>query len=57
MDRTKKPNKGLKDIHPEADAERLKAHLKLIDDLASDANKAGRRSTDLPSDSDDAAPD
>ncbi|MCK1396017.1 hypothetical protein [Bradyrhizobium sp. 1] len=57
MDKTKKPNKGLKDIHAEADAERLQAHLKLIDDLAFDANKAGPRSTDPPSDSDDAATD
>jgi hypothetical protein len=37
MDDTKKPKAGLKGIDPRSDAERMKAHLKLLDDLASSA--------------------
>ncbi|UCF55172.1 MAG: hypothetical protein JSV48_14060 [Bradyrhizobium sp.] len=37
MDDTKKPKAGLKGIDPRSDAERMKAHLKLLDNLASGA--------------------
>ncbi|MET4384513.1 hypothetical protein ABIB73_000248 [Bradyrhizobium sp. F1.4.3] len=53
----KKPKNGLKGIDPKADAERLMAHLKLIDDLASDAKKTEGCEPNLPPRSDDAASD
>lgn len=56
MGKEKKPKKALKGISPKADAERLEAHLKLIDDLASDAKKA-EGETDVLKRSDDAESD
>jgi len=40
MDDRKKPKIGLKGINPTADAERLRAQLKLLDDLSSETKKA-----------------
>jgi len=40
MDDRKKPKIGLKGINPKADAERLRAQLKLLDDLSSETKKA-----------------
>jgi hypothetical protein len=51
----KTPASGLKDIDTEADAERLKAHLKLIDDLASGPKVSERVEPKQPPLPDDAS--
>lgn len=55
MDDKKKPRNDLNSIDPKAESERLKAHLKLIDDLASGAAKKEGDETGPPLKSDDEA--
>lgn len=49
----KKPKHGLKAVNAKADAERLKAHLRLIDDLACGPKKLGGSEADRPPKSDE----
>jgi hypothetical protein len=54
----KKPKSGLSDIDTEADAERLKAHLKHIDDLAPEPKSSeGAQPNKPPRSEDESAPD